>query len=103
MQISLIPNEEARIIHCSQNDTQLRKWSFTLYANDVLVAPFGTPSLVCENGAEVPLTIEGSSLLCDCTEELSSKSGVFDCKIRIEENNQIIYSQNFKLHCEVKP
>lgn len=103
MQISLIPNDEVRTIHCSQNDTQLRKWNFTLYANDVFVEPFGTASLVCENGAEVPLTIDGSSLLCDCIEELSSKSGMFDCKIRIEENNQIIYSQNFKLHCEVKP
>lgn len=103
MQISLIPNDEVRTIHCSQYDTELRKWSFTLYANDVFVAPFGTPYLICENGAIVPLTIEGNSLLCDCTEELSSKSGIFNCKIKIEDNNEIIYSQLFQLHCEVKP
>lgn len=103
MQISLIPNDEVRSIHCSQNDTQLRKWNFTLYANDVFVEPFGTASLICENGVEVPLTVEDNSLLCDCTEELSSQSGIFNCKIKIEDNKEIIYSQLFQLHCEVKP
>lgn len=103
MQISLIPNDENRTIHCSLGDTTLRKWSFTLYANDVLVEPFGTPSLICSNGAEVPLTIENDLLLCDCTSELSSKAGVFDCKIKIEDNNQLLYSANFKLYCEVNP
>lgn len=103
MQISLIPNKEARTIHCSQNDTQLRKWSFTLYANDVFVIPYGTCSLVCENGVEVPLTISGNNLLCDCTQELSSKAGMFDCKIKIINNDEILYSSVFQLHCEVKP
>lgn len=103
MQISLIPNDENRTIHCSLNDTTLRKWSFTLYANDVLIEPFGTPSLICSNGAEVPLTIDNNSLLCDCTSELSSQAGIFDCKIKIENNNQLLYSALFKLHCEVKP
>lgn len=103
MQISLIPNEEIRTIHCSQNDTTLRKWSFTLYANDVLVSPYGTPSLICSNGAEIPLTIDNNSLLCDCTSELSSQSGMFDCKIKIVDNDEIIYSSLFKLHVEVRP
>lgn len=103
MQISLIPNEDARTIHCSQNDTQLRKWSFTLYANDVLIAPFGTPSLICENGAEVPLLIDGNNLLCDCTAELSKDPGMFKCKIKIIDGEEILYSALFYLHCEVKP
>lgn len=79
MQISLIPNDESRTIHCSLGDTTLRKWSFTLYANDVLVEPFGTPSLICSNGAEVPLTIKNDLLLCDCTSERRYSCGKNKC------------------------
>lgn len=103
MQISMIPSKEVQTIHCSQNDTKLRKWTFSLYANDVLVKPIGDCSLICENGAEIPLTIEGNNLLCDCTGELSSVAGYFDCKIKIVNGGDILYSSLFNLYCEVKP
>ena len=103
MQVSMIPNGNAVNIYCSQNDTELRKWSFALFSNDVLIEPFGDAFLVCENGTEIPLTVGEDELICDCTAELSSSSGTFKCKIKIEDGDKVVYSSMIKLHCEVKP
>lgn len=59
--------------------------------------------LICSNGAEIDLYKEDDMLVCECEESLTGESGIFDCKIKIESNNQLLYSALFKLHCEVKP
>lgn len=103
MIVDLVPSlTTQQIINCSQNDTKLRKWAFELSANNVLIQPNGSFSLVFPRG-EIPLTKEGGSLLCDCTEELSAECGMFPCKIKITNGEEALYSSIITLHCEVKP
>lgn len=102
MKINLIPGNVEQVIHCSQNDTQLRKWEFELVSNDTLIEPQGSFSLVYPDG-EIPLTIEGGRLLCDCTSGLSAKSGMIPCKIKNTFNNEVLYSSLITLDCEVRP
>lgn len=99
----MIPNEPIITIKCSQNDTALRKWEFQLYANDTLITPSGSYSLLCDNGAEVSLTIDGDSLLCDCTEDLSATEGRFLCKIKNIDGDELLYSSLICLYVEVRP
>ena len=99
----MIPNDTIQILRCSQNDTALRKWSFELYANDTQITPQGTYYLVCENGETVSLTINGTSLDCDCTADLSANPGRFLCKIKNEYNNELLYSSLIILEVEVRP
>ena len=101
MLISLIPNAERKTIHCSQGDTALRKWDFQICAGSI-IAPFGTASLVTPD-TEISMTIDDDSYLCDCTEDLSAKAGMIPCKIKIEDDGDVIYSSLFYLHCEVRP
>lgn len=101
MNISLIPNETISCIYCSKDDTTLRKWEFELYANNIFFMPEGDISLVCSNGVEIPITKENNKLYCDCTQQLSSKSGEFDCKIKIKKGDELLYSSLFKLIVEV--
>lgn len=102
MKVSMIPND-VLTIRCSQNDTALRQWTFQLTENDRIYTPSGTVSLVCSNGVEVPITISGNDLICPCTAELSATSGTFNAKIKIVQNDEILYSQMMKLRVEVKP
>lgn len=103
MKVNLIPNLTcSQVIHCSQNDTELRKWAFELFSNDSLIEPQGSFSLVYPNG-EIQLTQEGDSLLCDCTSELSAQCGMIPCKIKITNNSEVLYSSIITLHCEVRP
>ena len=102
MKINLIPGNVEQVIHCSQNDTQLRKWAFELVSNDTLIEPQGSFSLVYPNG-EIPLTVDGNSLLCDCTSDLSARSGMIPCKIKITNNSEVLYSSLITLDCEVRP
>lgn len=102
MQIDLIPGRLEQVIHCSQNDTQLRKWTFELYSNDSMIEPQGSFSLVYPDG-EIPLTVEGNSLICDCTADLSAKSGMIPCKIKITNDSEVLYSSLITLDCEVRP
>ena len=103
VKISMIPNQILTTIKCSQNDTSLRKWEFQLYANDVILHPSGQYNLLCDNGANVLLVQDGDLLICDCTEQLSTKSGKFLCKIKNTDGNEISYSSLFILNVEVKP
>lgn len=104
MNISIIPNQTTYpIIKCSQNDTSLRTWTFNLINGNEIVTPEGDASLVCSNGVEIPLTKDGDDLYCDCTAELSANSGKFDCKIKLNNDGEVIYSALFILKVEVKP
>ena len=103
MLISMTPNDDVKTIHCSQNDTTLRKWMFNLYNDDELYTPTGTVSLICSNGTEIPMTNESTGLYCDCTSDLSRVSGTFDCKIKIVNGDEVLHSSLFKLVVEVKP
>lgn len=103
MQLSLIPNDRLTILHCSQNDTTLRKWQIELYANDVLITPIGEVNMICENGAEISGVIENNSIVFDCTNELSKKAGIYKCKVKMVNGDEVIYSSLFNLYCEVKP
>lgn len=103
MRVDLIPSlTNEQIIHCSQNDTQLRKWAFELVSNDALIEPQGSFSLVYPTG-EIPLTVDGNDLLCDCTADLSARSGMFPCKVKITNGDEVLYSSIITLHCEVRP
>lgn len=99
----MITNNIQEVITCSQNDTALRKWNFQLYNGDDIYIPNGNASMVCSNQVEVPMSIEGDTLYCDCTSELSAESGRFRCKIKIEEGNEVLYTALFILKVEVKP
>lgn len=99
----MIPNEPIVTLKCSQNDTTLRKWEFQLYANDALIVPLGSYSLICENGARIPLTIDGTSLFCDCTAELSANAGKFIAKIKNVNGDETLYSSLMCIYVEVKP
>lgn len=100
MKISLIPNQRVDTIHCSQDDTA-RNWEFQLVANDSLVTPTGTASLICEQ-TEVPMTIDGDTLTCDSS-LISGVSGIKKCKIKLTDGGEVLYSSLFYLHIEVKP
>lgn len=100
MIISLIPNSRVDTIHASQFDTS-RFWEFQLISNDAIVTPNGTASLICDQ-TEVPLTIGGDTLSCDSA-LLTNKSGIFPCKIKLTEGDEVLYSSLFYLHVEVKP
>lgn len=64
---------------------------------------FMSANLICSNGVEIPLTKDGDDLYCDCTAELSANSGKFDCKIKLNNGGEVIYSALFILKVEVKP
>ena len=100
MILSLVPTQQIQTVHCSQGDTALRVWEFELYA-DGIIEPYGSASLVCSNGAEIPLTESDGKLICECTSELSAKTGLFPCKIKIQDGDEVLYSSLFQLHCEV--
>lgn len=102
MNISLIPNTPQPTIRCSQNDTGLRMWKFNLVDEDI-VTPQGDVSLICSNGVEIPLTKSVNDLYCDCTAQLSAKSGKFFCKIKMVNGDEIIHSALFVLIVEEKP
>lgn len=103
MKVNLIPNLSLdQTIHCSRNDTALRKWSFELFDGNIPFTPVGDCSLVFPDG-EIQLEQSGDSLLCDCTAQLSAKSGMFPCKIKIENGSEVMYSSIITLHCEVRP
>ena len=103
MRVSMIPSDNKPVIKCSQHDTGLRRWNFQLFNGDYPFTPVGDCSLICSNGAEVPLTLEDDTLYCDCTSELSEQSGIYDCKIKIVNGDEVIHSQIIKLYCEVRP
>lgn len=103
MNISIIPNQVNQLIRCSQNDTGLRKWNFTLYQDGDIFVPDGDVSLICSNGEEISMVKDGDVLYCDCTENLSKDCGLFDCKIKIENGDEILHSSLFKLKVERKP
>lgn len=103
VRVSMIPNEPIVTLKCSQGDIVLRAWEFSLYANDKAVTPLGTYTLICENGARVPLTIEGNTLLCDCTAELSATAGRYLAKIKNEHGSELLYSSLLNILVEVKP
>ena len=102
MRVDLIPGEPQGTIKCSQHDTKLRKFEFTLYKDDEVYIPSGECSLVVKD-TKYPLTLEGENLYCDCTEDMTSESGIFDCKIRIAENDEVLYSALFKMKVEARP
>lgn len=102
MIVEIVPNPyQKKTLHCSVGDTGLRKFTFELFNNGVLLENLSNVSLVCENG-EFPLR-EDDGWICDCTELLTSQEGLFPCKIKVESNEGVIYSEVFNLHCEVKP
>ena len=102
MLIDMTPTENRQVIYCSQHDTALRKWSFQLVHNDQLVSLDKTYSLVFPDG-EFSLTVNDDVLECDCTEELSAKSGFIPCKIKVEDGDEVLYSSLIFLNCEVQP
>lgn len=103
MRVSMIPDIATGFISCSQNDTKLRKWEFQLIKGDDVYTPSGNISLVCSNQVEVPMTISGDTLYCDCTSELSQNSGSYDCKIKVETNDEVLYSARIILKVEARP
>jgi hypothetical protein len=100
MIISLIPNQRVDTIHASQNDT-CRVWEFRLIVNDSIITPTGSASLICD-GEEIPMEIDGNTVSCDSA-LLTSKSGIFPCKIKLTQGDEVLYSSLFYLHIEVKP
>lgn len=100
MIISLIPNTRVDTIHCSQGDTA-REWEFQLISNDSLIIPTGTATLICDQ-TEVPLTIDGDTLLCDSA-DISNVPGFHKCKIKLTEGDEVLYSSLFYLHVEERP
>lgn len=100
MVISLIPNQRVDTIHASQFDTS-RTWEFQLISNDSVYTPTDTAEFICD-GEEIPMEIDGNTVSCDSA-LLTNKSGIFPCKIKLTEGDEVLYSSLFYLHVEAKP
>ena len=61
-----------------------------------------TASLVCENGEELAYPDE-ENLIIECNSEISSQSGIFPAKIRVQEGDDVAYLSLIKLIVEEKP
>lgn len=57
-------------------------------------------TLVCSNGTEIPCEIIGNVVYADCTAELSENPGYYVCKLKIEKDDEILYTQEFGLWVE---
>lgn len=101
MILNLIPKHGYARISCSWHDTGLRKWKFELY-NGPERWPIDADqiTLICSNGAEVPCTILGQTVLADCTAELSANPGHYICKLKIQKGTETLFTQAFDFWVE---
>ena len=105
IEINLVPKKDIPQITCSQADTTLRKWEFKLIHNDAeYVVPSGTSiTFECSNGATSNATYENGIVYVDCNESISSKDGVFFCKLKMKNGNEILSTERIKLWVEKQP
>lgn len=102
LKVDLIPQQKILELNCSQGDTELRKWAIDVYLYDSRwVIDAETVTLICSNGAEIPVTISDNQAVIDCTKELSAKAGRFDCKLKFTKGEEILFSSRFFLIVEV--
>lgn len=104
MVISLIPNGMCETIHCSQNDTSARKFEFEFYHNGKkFQVPAGANVFFVTEDGETEMYLDNEKWIVECNSEMTGKVGVRDCKIKIVDGNEILYTQTIKLHCEERP
>ena len=104
MNISLIPSQKANIVHCSQGDTSARKFDFEFYHNGkAFQVPSGAEVYFVTEDGETQMYLSDGKWIVDCNTEMSSKVGIRNCKIKVVNGNEILYTEKIKLHCEEKP
>lgn len=101
IKINMIPKTNVTMLTCSQGDTTLRKWTLSMYnGSQPWQIDFETVNLICSNGATVPGTIDGTTVVVDATAELTAKAGAFACMLEFTKDTQILHSQTFMMIVE---
>ncbi len=108
--LNLIPGGVLPVVNVSQYDEQNNSLAFTLYEGDNLFTiPANTSGLINgikpdKNVFSYPVaSISGSTMVCNCTKQMTAVAGDVLTELRIRNGSEIIGTCNFILRVEPAP